>query len=792
MLKSFFRIAIRSFFKNKIQSFINIAGLSAGMFVTILIGLWIHDELTYDQYHQNYSRIAQVMQNQYMGGITQTGRAVPRPIEPVMKKNFGHKFKHIVMSSWMGTHLLSFKDKTIKQSGSYMDNGAPDMLTLKMVAGRRDALQDPSSILLSESAARALFNSSDVLGKTVKLDTRDDFKVAGVYEDLPYQTSFRDLHFIAPWEFYVTSEEWIKNAADDWYNNSFQLFVQLPDNGSLEKTSEEIRNAKVDRINAEAKKFKPELFLHPMSKWHLSDEFKDGKNTGGRIEYVWMFGVIGLFVLLLACINFMNLSTARSEKRAREVGVLKSIGCSRKNLVFQFFGESLLCSFLALILALLLVNLSLPLFNGIADKRISFPWTNAAFWVCCLFFSFMTGIVAGSYPALYLSSFKPVKVLKGIFRTPGAEVPRKVLVVVQFTVSVVLVIGTIVVFRQIQFTRNRPVGYSPAGLISVTSYSGNIHNHFEALRQELISSGFVVNAAEASSPLTSVNSNTSGFNWKGKNPDMPSDFGMIRISTGYGKTVGWKFAEGRDFLRNFASDTSAIVINEAAAKYTGLEKPVGELLRNGKDYRIIGVIKDMVMQSPYEPAKPTVFFLGDVPGDVVNIRIHPSKGVKEALGYIEGVYKKYSPETPFDYVFADSEYGKKFGGEERIGNLAGAFALLAIFISCLGLFGMAAFAAERRTKEIGVRKVLGATVPQLWRLLSVEFARLVILSFCIAAPLAYWLMHSWLQKYSLHADIPLWIFLLSGCGLLIVTLLTTSTHIMRVALSNPVKSLRSE
>lgn len=793
MIKSFFRIAVRSFFKNKVQSFVNIAGLTAGMFVTILIGLWIFDELTFDKYHGNYHQIAQVMQNQYMGGTTKTGAAIPRPLEFELKKNFGHKFKHIVMSSWKWGHLLGTGGKTIKQSGIFMDSGAPDMLGLRMISGSRNALQDPSSVLLSESAAKALFGKKDILGQTIKLDARFSLKVAGVYEDLPYNTTFNDVHFIAPWDFYVTTERWLKEAADNWFNNSFQLFVQLAGNADMQQVSHEIKNVKLNNINKDERQFKPELFLHPMEKWHLYSEFKEGINTGGRVEYVWLFGIIGVFVLFLACINFMNLSTARSEKRAREVGVLKSIGCDRKTLIFQFFGESMLLAFLALVFALFLVYLSLPAFNLIADKKIVIPVADVFFWLSCIGFTFVTGIVAGSYPALYLSSFKPVKVLKGTFRTgKAAAIPRKVLVVIQFSVSVMLIIGTIVVFRQIQLTRNRPIGYSPAGLISVTSYTNDIHNHFDALRNELMGSGFVVDMAESNSPLTGINSNSSGLTWKGKDPNMPADFGTVGVSHSFGNTVGWQFKDGRDFSGELATDSSVLIINEAAVKYMGVKNPVGETLHWGKDYRIAGVIKDMVMQSPYEPSKPTVFYLRDDPGETVTLRINPSKGIKESLRFIEGIYKKYSPESPFEYTFADAEYGRKFEGEERIGRLAGAFAVLAIFISCLGLFGMAAFTAEQRTKEIGVRKVLGATVLQLWQMMSTDFARLVIISFCIAAPLAYWLMDMWLQKFSFRSDIPFWIFLLSGSGLLLVTLLTTSAHIIRVAVSNPVKSLRSE
>ena len=541
-------------------------------------------------------------------------------------------------------------------------------------------------------------------------------------------------------------------------------------------------------------KFKPLMFLQPMSKWHLYSEFKNGVNTGGAIQYVWLFGIIGIFVLLLACINFMNLSTARSEKRAKEVGIRKAVGSLRGQLISQFFCESLLIAVLAFGFSVLLVQLALPWFNHIAGKQLVILWNNPLFWIMSAGFTLFTGLIAGSYPALYLSSFNPVKVLKGAFKAgPLAAIPRKVLVVVQFTISVVLIIGTIIVFKQIQFAQNRPVGYNRDGLVNIEVSNDDLHQHFDAFRTDLIKSGAVTEVTEASSPTTGVYNNRGDVSWKGKDPSMSSSFGNISVTSQYGKTVGWQFTDGRDFSANFLSDSAAIVLNQAAVKYMDLKNPIGETITIGKrNMVVIGVVKDMVMESPYEPVKQTFFRIGRGRFDDIIIRINPNVSAHEALSKMAAVCKTYSPAVPFAYKFADDEYAKKFATEQRIGKLASGFATLAIFISCLGLFGMASFMAEQRTKEIGVRKVLGATVFGLWRLMSRDFVVLIIISLFIAMPVAYYFMHGWLQRYTYRAELSWWIFSLTAAGAIMITLLTVSYQSIKAALINPVKSLRSE
>jgi ABC-type antimicrobial peptide transport system permease subunit len=550
----------------------------------------------------------------------------------------------------------------------------------------------------------------------------------------------------------------------------------------------------MDHIAVEDRRYNPVIFLHPMSRWHLYEEFKNGINSGGRIQFVWLFGIIGVFVLLLACINFMNLSTARSEKRAKEVGIRKAIGSLRGQLIGQFFSESLLVVALGFIFSLFLVQMALPFFNSVADKKMTILWSSPVFWLTGIIISLLTGLIAGSYPALYLSSFQPVKVLKGTFRVGrNAAIPRKVLVVLQFTVSVTLIIGTITVFRQIQFARNRPVGYTREGLLSLQMNADAMRNHFEAVKTDFKSTGAVVEAAAASGPATSVWSTNGNISWKGKDPSMAVDFPNTGITSEYGKTVGWQFKEGRDFSAAFASDSGAFVLNEAAVKFMGLKDPVGEMIMWGdKPFKVIGVIKDMIVESPYQPVRASLYHLTTQDINILHVKINPRVGVPEALSKIEKVFKKYNPDTPFDYRFVDDEYAWKFGNEERIGKLASFFAILAIFISCLGLFGMASFMAERRTKEIGVRKVMGASVFNLWRLLSKDFVILVLISLLIAVPLAYYLMNNWLQNYQYRSDISWWIFAVAGAGILIITLLTVSFQSIKAALMNPVKSLRSE
>ena len=490
----------------------------------------------------------------------------------------------------------------------------------------------------------------------------------------------------------------------------------------------------------------------------------------------------------------MNLATARSEKRAREVGIRKAIGSMRVQIIKQFFAESYLVVLIAFVISFALVVLLLPLFNEVAGKKIGIPWGNPIFWLSCFLFITITGLLSGSYPALYLSSFQPLKVLKGTFRVGKfASVPRKILVVTQFTVSVMLIIGTIIVYQQIQYAKNRPIGYTRNGLINL-SMEPEIQEHFEVIRNELKNSGAVEEMAASNSPMTQVWNSNGGFDWEGKDPNLAVDFPNNMVTYEFGKTVQWKIKQGRDFSREFATDSAAFIINESAARFLGFDDPVGKILKwDDQPFTIIGVINDVMQESPFYPVRPTLYHIGKY-DNLFNLilKLSAQNNAAKSLSTIEQIYRKYIPGAPFSYTFVDEAFGNKFQAEERIGKLSSYFAVLAIFISCLGLFGMASFVAEQRTKEIGIRKVLGASVVNLWRLLSKEFVLLVIISCIIAAPIAWYYLHGWLANYDYRVKIGWPVFVLAGAAALIITLLTVSFQAVKAAVANPVKSLRTE
>ena len=793
MIRNYLKIAWRFLLKGKAYSLINIGGLGVGMAVAILIGLWIYDELAYDKYHKNYDRIAQVMQHQTFNGQIGTQTANPAAMAGEIRRLYGNDFKHVLQSSWNFNHALTYGDKIILQPGSYFEPGVTDMLSLNMLKGSRNGLKDMNSILLSQSVATAVFGNEEPMGKTLKIDNRVDVKVTGVYEDLPDNSSLKEVKLIMPWDLYLSQNQWIKTLDDPWGSNFTQTFVQIADNADMDAVSAKIRDVKLNKVAQESRRYKPMVFLHPMSKWHLYSDFKDGVNTGGRIDNVWLFGIIGIFVLFLACINFMNLSTARSEKRSKEVGIRKAVGSVRKQLITQFLSESILITSIALVLAMLLVAIVLPFFNDVAGKKMAFPWTNPGFWLVALGFTLFTGLVAGIYPALFLSSFQPVKVLKGTFRAGRyATIPRKVLVVLQFSISIVLIIGTSIVFKQINVGQNRPIGYNRDGLVS-HGVTETLHKHFEAIRTDLKSASVIVEMSESGSPTTEVWNTNGGFDWEGKDPNQAVDFPNNAVTWEYGKTIGWKIKEGRDFSRAFATDSAAFILNESAVKFIGLKDPVGKTIRwEDQPYKVIGVVEDLLVQSPYKPVRPSMFYVSTRPQNVFIMRINPGMSTKSALSKMETVFKKYDPGAPFKADFVDEEFAKKFGNEKRIGTLATFFAALAIFISCLGLFGLASFVAEQRVKEIGIRKVLGASVINIWQLLSKEFALLVLISCFVAIPLAWYYMTNWLQQYDYRTKVTWDVCAVAALGALSITIITVSFQAIKAAIANPVKSLRSE
>jgi putative ABC transport system permease protein len=799
MIRNYFKIAWRNLVKDRKSSVINIGGLAVGMAVAILIGLWIYDELSFNRNFKNYDHIAQVMQHATSNSNVESSESLPFPIGKELQTNYGSNFKYVVMSSWEEDHILSLGDKIVSKRGIYMDVDAPRMLALRMLKGSLDGLKDPHSILLTASAAKAFFGDSDPIGKPMRIDNKLDVKVTGVYQDPPFNADFSTLAFIAPWDLYVTSETWIKGNETVWDNNSFQCFVQIADHSNFAAVNRSIMDAKAKRVAPGDRKYKFEVFLHPMGDWHLRSRWENGVNTGGLIEYVWIFGIVGVFVLMLACINFMNLSTAQSEKRAKEVGIRKTIGSSKRQLIGQFYGESFLVVAFAFLVSLFFAQLMLPWFNEVANKKISMPWDNPFFWLLGSGFILFTGLVAGSYPALYLSSFQPIKVLKGTFRVGRlASLPRKVLVVLQFSISLALIIGTIIVYNQVQFAKTRPIGYDSNGLLMIRMKSPDFYGKFDLLRNDLKSSGAITELAESSCPLTLAWSNNGGFSWPGKDPNLDAEFRTIWVTHEFGQTVGWQFKEGRDFSRAFGTDSAGVLLNEAAVKFMGLKNPVGTLVKwsgssdHAKTYKVLGVIKDMLMDSPYETVKQSIYFLDYENVNWIILKLNQNKSAAESISKIETAFKNYIPSAPFEYKFADREFETKFAAEERIRKLLTFFAVLAIFICCLGLFGLASFVAEQRTKEIGVRKVLGASVFNLWKMLSADFVLLVFISLAIATPVSYYFMQNWLQNYQYRDKISWQVFAITGMGALILTLLTISFQSIKAAMANPVKSLRNE
>ncbi len=794
MYKNYFLTAVRGMIKNKLHSFINIAGLSVGMAVAIIIGLGKKDELSFEKNFDNYEVAAQVIQNVTNNGEVETWYNTPFPLADELRKNYGMNFNYIVMTSGTSWHSINVGGKNFSRSGVFAEPDFSELFSLKMIRGTRDALKEQANVLISESTAKAYFGEKDPIGESMVIDENMNVRVAGVYEDIPVQSELYDTHFVGTWDMLYNTSQWMKAAEDPWRPNAFQLYVTIADNTTFEKVSANIKDAKLKKISPALAKKKPELFLRPMKDWHLRSEYRNGKLAGGRIQYVWLFGTVGIFVIMMACINFMNLSTARSEKRAKEVGIRKAIGSARSQLISQFFSESILTSFLALLIAIGIVLLTLPLFNQFSEKNMTLPLTSATGWITGIVFCFIIGIVAGSYPALYLSSIKPLGVLKGVFKGGKyAGLPRKVLVVLQFSVSVVLIIGTSIVFQQIQYVKQRPLGYSSDGLVSFVLNTGEIPKHFEAFKDDLIKTGTVTDVAMAEAPMTQTWGSSSVFDWDGKDPELSVDFNTLCVSMEYGKTVQWKIVAGRDFSPEFPSDSMAFIINEAAARYLQIKQPLGATIRwHQQPYQVVGIAEDIISRSPYDPVRPMFYYLTSRNYNFGIVRIDPRASTTEAMKRIEEEYKKFNPDLPFEYEFNDVEYARKFGNEERIGNLAGIFTMLAIFISCLGIFGLSSFVAEQRTKEIGVRKVMGASVYELWRMISKDFIVLVILACVIAIPISWQILSAWLDRYQYHMEIQLWLFVVACAATLLITMITISWHTVHAAKVNPVKSLRAE
>lgn len=802
MITSYLKTGFRHLRRNRVSTAINIGGLAIGMSIAMLIGLWVHDELTFDHYHQKHERISQVYK-----GTAQKWLPYPMAIE--LQRNYHQSFRSLAITVPTAEHILAAGEEKVGTTGTFAEPAFPGMLSLEIVEGSIDGLRDAHSVLLSQSTARLLFGDKSAIDQLVSIDNNLDAKVTGVYKDIPHSSSFNDLKFLAPWELHVINNPFILQAG--WDNHFLFLFAELADGVTYEDVAPLIAESELKVIRSldymkEDANGNSRVWLLPMDRWHLHSSYdpQTASFSNGPTQFVYLVTAIGVFVLLLACINFMNLSTARSEKRVREVGIRKAIGSIRSQLIGQFYSESFILVFIAFAIAIILAQVSLPSFNMIAGKQIELPFESVIFWGAGILLTIVTGILAATYPAIYLSSFRPAVVLKGRITTGKlASFFRRAMVTVQFTVSISLIIATIVVYKQIMFTRDREVGYKRDNLLIVRAWTGGAGRNiggekFNALRAEILKSGVATGVASAGGRVTSAWSQGGGFSWVGKDPEFNPTIGTLGIGAQFGKVVEWKIIAGRDFDETIANDTSALIINEAAAKEIGLADPVGEVIHwkskwhfVDKDFRVIGVVSNLMMKSPYDNVMPAVFYLRDFVSQV-HIRINPNVGTSDALPKIESAFRKIIPDQPFEYRFADDEYNAKFAYEERVAKLASVFTVLAIIISCLGLFGMAIFMTERRTKEIGIRKVVGASVFGLWKLMSTEFVALVGLSFFLAAPIAWYGLSQWMESFVYRTDISWQAFASAGLGAMAVTLITVSFQLLKAANRSPIHSLKTE
>lgn len=787
MIKSFFRIAWRNMMRSKGFSSINIAGLVVGMASAILILLWIQNEVSYDQFHEKKDRIYEVWNRAEFSGELNCWNTTPKVLARALEKDLP-EVEMAARVDWGSNFLFTVGDKKLTVRGREVDSNFLQIFTFPLLKGNPAVvLKDIYSIVLTQKLAKKLFGNEDPMGKIIKIENKDNFTVTGILKDLPNNTRF-DFEYLVPWAY----KRLRGDDDENWGNNSTRTYVLLKPNATLASAAPKVRVMKQRYAKDEPKW---EMFLYPLSKWRLYSSFTNGKeDNGGRITFVRLFGIVAAFILLIACINFMNLSTARSEKRAKEVGIRKVVGAQKISLIGQFIGESLLLTLIAGFFAIIVVQLSLGGFNKLTDKELYIPYANPLFWLSGLAFVLFTGLLAGSYPAFFLSSFKPVKVLKGTFKKAQALVtPRKVLVVLQFTFAIILIICTIVVKQQIDYAQNRQTGYNKHNLI-YHIFTGDIAKNFELIRHELLSTGAAISVTKTSAPITESWSDGWGQEWEGKDPNDKTDFYRYNADQDLSKTAGLQFVQGRDFdPRKFPTDSTGMIINESSLKVMKFKDPIGKIVKdNGESWHIVGVIKDFILTDPYQPTRPMLIFGAKAWFYTALIRLNPNNATEKNLKTAESIFRKYNTEYPFDYKFVDEEYAQKFEDEQRIGTLAGLFAGLTIFISCLGLFGLAIYMAESRVKEIGVRKVLGASVTGLTALLSKDFLTLVVISFALATPVAWWAMYSWLSNYPYRVSIQWWVFALAGLLSVLIALATVSYQAIRAALANPVKSLRTE
>jgi len=789
MIKNYFKTAWRNIIRTFGYSLLNVWGLAIGMAVALLIGLWVYDQYSYDKSLPDYQRLYRVQRNFDSNGDTLTFLSTSLKLADALRNQIP-EVEYVAEGAGMGPHGLMIRDKKLYLNGGIVGSDFLKMFQYPLVKGNAATVfKDAYSIVLTQSTAKAFFGNEDPVNKTIRFDNKHDLKVTGILEDLPGNSSF-NFKYLVPFSYFEQTNDYVKRQRTGSFgNNSYSIFVKLKSHSDYAKVYPKIRNIEhTEKDNTNA--MLSYVTLQPIERWHLYSNYVNGKDTAGFLEYVHMFTIIGLLVLLIACINFINLTTARSEKRAKEVGVRKAIGSQRKDLVIQFLSEAFLLTSIALVFAIVLAELAFPAFNALTGNNISIPFNNIYFWLIMISCLFVTALLAGSRPAFYLSSFNPVKVLKGTIQAGRSSLSRKVLVVMQFSCSIALIISTIIIYQQIQYAKERPSGYNLDRLLS-TDMNVDISKNYTALKNELTQKGIADAVTTATSPATGVWWHTDIDQWPGKNAGETIEMGEIITSQDYFKAVGMTFSAGRDFTSD--NDTTSVVFNESAIKKMRIKNPVSQIITwGGTQFKIVGVVKDALMNSPFTGADPTMFICYPQPQDIMMYRLSPNIKTQDAITQLTSIFNKYNPAFPYKYTFADEEYAAKFKLEVLIGKLAGLFAGLAIFISCLGLFGLAAYVAEQRTKEIGIRKVLGASVTQVWLLLSKDFIVLVLISCVIASPVALYFLKNWLQKYDYRISIGASVFIISAMMAILITIITVSFQAIKAAIANPVKSLRTE
>jgi len=791
MIKNFFKIAWRNLLRNKGFSFINISGLAIGMAAAVLITLWIQNEMSHDKFHAKKDRIYTANNRDKFNGQLWAWSTTPTVMAPALKMGYPEDIEDVVRTNF-ASFLFTVGDKNLTVSGSFVDSGFLNVFSFPLLEGDpAQALKGIYNIVITQKLAKKLFGNEAAMGKVIRIDSVDNFKVTGVLKDLPNNTAF-NFEYILPW----TYREKINQPDISWGNNSIQTYILLKPGISQKAFDEKIKNITIDHTKNTQSPSTTQVFTQLFSDQWLYSKSENGQYVGGRIEQVKLFSIIAAFILLIACINFMNLSTARSEKRAKEVGIRKVVGAQKRSLIVQFIGESILLSILAALLAVIILELSLGSYNKLVGKELFIDFGNLYFWLTGIAFILFTGLLAGSYPAFYLSSFQPVKVLKGAFSPANALVtPRKILVVLQFTFAIALIICTIVVVHQIKYAQSRETGYDKDKLV-YTFLQGDNDKHYDLIKNELLSSGAAVSVTKSMSPITQRWSDSWGFSWPGSKPgDDKIDFIRFSTDADFVKTMGVQLVQGRDIdIHNYPGDSTSVLLNETAVKVMNLKDPIGTIIKEdqSREWHVVGVIKDFVFESPYQKIEqlmvngPSSWF------NVIHYKLSPSLSTEKALQLARNVFTKYNPQYGFDYHFVDLAYEQKFDQEKRIGTLAGLFAVLTIFISCLGLFGLATYMAENRIKEIGVRKVLGANVVSITTLLSKDFLKLVIISFVIASPIAWFAMNKWLETYSYRVKVEWWVFAATAIVSLLIAILTVSYQAIKAAIANPIRSLRTE